>query len=193
MCAGAIARQSKAIEAPRLRAYGPFPWRTTGGQPRLGPPPPTQTWWSRSRCSGRRHHHGRGHRGVRRGGEGGPGRQPQRPTYRPSALRDLSGILRYHVAPELGELPLRDVGRRHVQALVDRLAEEQLSESRIRSVDQRAAGALRLRDRAGVCRVQPGRRAGDAARGRGPARRRPRAGGGPERRRPPTTRIEGRR
>ena len=55
-------------------------------------------------------------------------------TYRPSALRDLSGILGYHVAPELGDLPLRDVGRRHVQALVDRLAEEQLSESRIRSV-----------------------------------------------------------
>lgn len=54
--------------------------------------------------------------------------------YRPSALRDLSGILRYHVAPELGDLPLRQVGRQHVQALVDRLAEEQLSESRIRSV-----------------------------------------------------------
>ena len=55
-------------------------------------------------------------------------------TYRPSALRDLSGILRYHVAPELGDMPLRSVGRRHVQDLVDRLAEEQLSESRIRSV-----------------------------------------------------------
>jgi Phage integrase, N-terminal SAM-like domain len=55
-------------------------------------------------------------------------------TYRPSALRDLSGILRYHVAPELGDMPLREVGRRHVQALVDRLAEEDLSESRIRSV-----------------------------------------------------------
>jgi hypothetical protein len=55
-------------------------------------------------------------------------------TYRPSALRDLSGILRYHVAPELGDTPLRAVGRRHVQGLVDRLAEEELSESRIRSV-----------------------------------------------------------
>jgi hypothetical protein len=55
-------------------------------------------------------------------------------TYRPSALRDLSGILRYHVAPELGDMPLREVGRRHVQGLVDRLAEEDLSESRIRSV-----------------------------------------------------------
>jgi integrase family protein with SAM-like domain len=54
--------------------------------------------------------------------------------YRPSALRDLSGILRYHVVPELGDLPLREVGRQNVQALVDRLAEEQLSESRIRSV-----------------------------------------------------------
>jgi hypothetical protein len=55
-------------------------------------------------------------------------------TYRPSALRDLSGILRYHVAPELGDMPLRVVGRRHVQALVERLADEDLSESRIRSV-----------------------------------------------------------
>ena len=55
-------------------------------------------------------------------------------TYRPSALRDLAGILRYHVAPELGDTPLRAVGRRHVQDLVDRLAEEELSESRIRSV-----------------------------------------------------------
>jgi hypothetical protein len=54
--------------------------------------------------------------------------------YRPSALRDLTGILRYHVAPELGELPLREVRRSDIQALVDRLAEEQLSESRIRSV-----------------------------------------------------------
>jgi integrase family protein with SAM-like domain len=54
--------------------------------------------------------------------------------YRPSALRDLSGILRYHVAPELGELPLREVRRADVQALVNRLAEEGLSESRIRSV-----------------------------------------------------------
>jgi hypothetical protein len=55
-------------------------------------------------------------------------------SYRPSALRDLSGILRYHVAPELGDIPLRTVGRRHIQGLVDRLAEEELSESRIRSV-----------------------------------------------------------
>jgi hypothetical protein len=54
--------------------------------------------------------------------------------YKPSALRDLRGILEYHVAPELGELALRDVRRGHVQALVDRLAAERLSESRIRSV-----------------------------------------------------------
>jgi hypothetical protein len=54
--------------------------------------------------------------------------------YKPSALRDLRGILEYHVGPELGELALRDVRRRHVQALVDRLAAERLSESRIRSV-----------------------------------------------------------
>jgi hypothetical protein len=54
--------------------------------------------------------------------------------YRPSALRDLSGILRHHVVPDLGQLPLRDVSRRHIQGLVDRLAREGLSESRIRSV-----------------------------------------------------------
>jgi Phage integrase, N-terminal SAM-like domain len=54
--------------------------------------------------------------------------------YRPSALRDLRGILRYHVSRDLGHMQLRDVRRRHVQALVDRLAGEGLSESRIRSV-----------------------------------------------------------
>ena len=54
--------------------------------------------------------------------------------YKPSALRDLQGILEYHVATELGNVPLRDVRRRHVQALVDRLGAEGLSESRIRSV-----------------------------------------------------------
>ena len=55
-------------------------------------------------------------------------------TYRPSALRDLRGILRYHVVPDLGHLALRDVRRQDIQALVDRLAREGLSESRIRSV-----------------------------------------------------------
>jgi hypothetical protein len=54
--------------------------------------------------------------------------------YRPSALRDLSGILRQHVARDLGHMRLRDVRRRHVQALVDRLGADGLSESRIRSV-----------------------------------------------------------
>jgi Phage integrase, N-terminal SAM-like domain len=54
--------------------------------------------------------------------------------YRPSALRDLRGILRYHVAHDIGHMRLHDVRRRHVQALVDRLAAEGLSESRIRSV-----------------------------------------------------------
>lgn len=54
--------------------------------------------------------------------------------YRPSALRDLQGILEYHVATELGNLRLRDVRRHHVQELVDRLGAERLSESRIRSV-----------------------------------------------------------
>jgi hypothetical protein len=54
--------------------------------------------------------------------------------YMPSALRDLRGILEYHVGPVLGEMPLRQIRRRHVQALVDRLGAERLSESRIRSV-----------------------------------------------------------
>jgi hypothetical protein len=54
--------------------------------------------------------------------------------YRPSALRDLSGILRYHVVRDLGDLRVEDVRRRHVQALVDRLAADGLSVSRIRSV-----------------------------------------------------------
>jgi hypothetical protein len=54
--------------------------------------------------------------------------------YRPSALRDLSGALRGHVARDLGHMQLRDVRRPHVQALVDRLAADGLSVSRIRSV-----------------------------------------------------------
>jgi hypothetical protein len=54
--------------------------------------------------------------------------------YMPSALRDLRGILEYHVGPAIGEMPLREVRRHHVQALVDRLGAERLSESRIRSV-----------------------------------------------------------
>jgi hypothetical protein len=54
--------------------------------------------------------------------------------YRPSALRDLRGCLEYHVLPALGDVPLRDVRRRDVQALVDALGDERLSESRIRSV-----------------------------------------------------------
>ena len=54
--------------------------------------------------------------------------------YRPSALRDLSGILRHHVVRDLGDLRVKDVRRDHVQALLDRLASERLSVSRIRSV-----------------------------------------------------------
>ena len=54
--------------------------------------------------------------------------------YKPSALRDLRGILEYHVGPAIGEMPLRQVRRSHVQALVDGLGAERLSESRIRSV-----------------------------------------------------------
>jgi hypothetical protein len=66
--------------------------------------------------------------------EGGWARNRSGRRYRPSALRDVRGILRHHVANELGEMPLRDVRRSHIQALIDRLAAEQLSESRIRSV-----------------------------------------------------------
>jgi site-specific recombinase XerC len=54
--------------------------------------------------------------------------------YRPSALRDIKGILRYHVAPTLGERPLNEVRRADIQAFVDSLRGERLSESRIRSV-----------------------------------------------------------
>jgi Phage integrase, N-terminal SAM-like domain len=54
--------------------------------------------------------------------------------YRPSALRDVTGILRFHVAPALGERPLPEVRRADIQAFVDRLGAERLSESRIRSV-----------------------------------------------------------
>ena len=54
--------------------------------------------------------------------------------YRPSALRDIRGILDFHVVPVLGGMRLRAVRRRHVQVLVDRVGDEGLSESRIRSV-----------------------------------------------------------
>jgi hypothetical protein len=66
--------------------------------------------------------------------EGGWARNRSGRRYRPSALRDVRGILRHHVAQELGEMPLRDVRRPDIQGLVDRLGAEQLSESRIRSV-----------------------------------------------------------
>jgi hypothetical protein len=54
--------------------------------------------------------------------------------YLPSALRDLRGILRLHVAPALGDSDIVDVRRADIQALVDGLAGDGLSESRIRSV-----------------------------------------------------------
>jgi Phage integrase, N-terminal SAM-like domain len=66
--------------------------------------------------------------------EGGWARNRSGRRYKPSALRDIRGILRHHVVPELGGTPLRDVRPRHIQALLDRLAAEELSESRIRSV-----------------------------------------------------------
>lgn len=64
---------------------------------------------------------------------GGAANRSGRP-YRPSALRDLRGILEYHVVPDLGDLQLRDLRRSDVQTLVDRLGADRLSESRIRSV-----------------------------------------------------------
>jgi hypothetical protein len=54
--------------------------------------------------------------------------------YMPSALRDVRGILELHVVPTVGDMRLRDVRRQHVQALVDELGAEHLSQSRIRSV-----------------------------------------------------------
>jgi hypothetical protein len=54
--------------------------------------------------------------------------------YRPSAFRDLRGCLTHHVVPHLGDLRLDDVRRRHLQALVDELAVDGLSISRIRSI-----------------------------------------------------------
>jgi hypothetical protein len=55
-------------------------------------------------------------------------------AYLPSALRDLRSCLEYRVVPHLGDVPLGDVRRADVQALVDRLGADGLSESRIRSV-----------------------------------------------------------
>jgi hypothetical protein len=66
--------------------------------------------------------------------ENGRARNRSGRAYRPSALRDLRGSLRYQAARDIGDLRLADVRRHHVQALVDRLAADQLSESRIRSV-----------------------------------------------------------
>lgn len=54
--------------------------------------------------------------------------------YRPSALRDLRGILRNHVVQAIGDMPLREVRAEHLQDLIDELAADGLSVSRIRSV-----------------------------------------------------------
>jgi hypothetical protein len=54
--------------------------------------------------------------------------------YRPNALRDLRGILRHHVVEALGDMPLHDVQPEDLQDLVDELAAEGLSVSRVRSV-----------------------------------------------------------
>jgi len=69
-----------------------------------------------------------------RAAEGGQALNRSDRPYRPSALRDLRGILKQHVSPQLGEQELRDVRRQNVQAVVDRLATARLSLSRIRSV-----------------------------------------------------------
>ena len=66
--------------------------------------------------------------------EGGDALNRSDRPYRPSALRDLRGILKQHVSPQIGELQLRDVRRQNVQVLVDRLSAQRLSLSRIRSV-----------------------------------------------------------
>jgi hypothetical protein len=54
--------------------------------------------------------------------------------YRPSALRDVAGILRGHLVPELGDLRVGDVQWDDLQRLVDQLSAGELSLSRIRSV-----------------------------------------------------------
>jgi hypothetical protein len=54
--------------------------------------------------------------------------------YRPSSLRDLRGLLRYHVARTIGYMRLEDVSRDDIQGMLDRLAADRLSESRIRSL-----------------------------------------------------------
>ena len=84
--------------------------------------------------------------------------------YRPSALRDLRGILRYHVARDLGHMQLRDVRRRHVQALVDRLAGEGLSESRIRSVISAVRALYGYAIDQGYVELSPADRLGDSQR-----------------------------
>jgi hypothetical protein len=66
--------------------------------------------------------------------EGGQALNRSDRPYRPSALRDLRGILKQHVSPQIGETQLRDVRRQNVQELVDRLSAQRLSLSRIRSV-----------------------------------------------------------
>ena len=60
-------------------------------------------------------------------------------SYQPSALRDMAGILRLHVAPLLGDRDMADVRRADIQELVEELGRSGLSESRIRS----AISALR--------------------------------------------------
>jgi hypothetical protein len=54
--------------------------------------------------------------------------------YRPSALRDIAGILRANLVPELGDLRLVDVQPEDLQRIVDDLVAGDLSLSRIRSV-----------------------------------------------------------
>jgi hypothetical protein len=54
--------------------------------------------------------------------------------YRPSALRDVRGLLRHHVVRDIGSLRVKDVRRGDIQSMLDRLAADRLSESRMRSL-----------------------------------------------------------
>ena len=88
--------------------------------------------------------------------EGGQALNRSDRPYRPSALRDLRGILKQHVSPQIGEMQLRDVRRQNVQVLVDRLDRAAPLPEPDPLGRQRDTRALRLCDRAGLCGVQPG-------------------------------------
>ena len=88
--------------------------------------------------------------------EGGQALNRSDRPYRPSALRDLRGILKQHVSPQIGEMQLRDVRRQNVQVLVDRLDRAAPLPEPDPLGRQRDTRALRLCDRAGLRGAQPG-------------------------------------